>query len=372
VQDKAGNLDLIKLEDGSRTHLDQNPEAPQGMGVSFSHDSRYITWSRSCDQTQLEAIYIHDTKAADPAKATTQVTSGFYSDGDPTFDRKGEWLVFTSQRNFSPTYGEFDTTWIYNNSQVLMAVPLKKDFKLPWLPTSDEEGQKDDGRPAGGGGPGGGGPGAGGAGGPGGPPAGGGNPGDHVRLAGGPFELHGLTAGLLEDPGTRLHGGPHPKVLEGEGQIDDDQRPRDGSRHDLAVVDHLLERGGDRGGATGDDHRHTVPDEHAIHPRLVGEAAGGPVVGGDHRKRPAALPGRGQVEHGDPARRAGLGRHGGLLKNSAARPTESGGMLAVQESAAERGECTPAGMASNSCSPGCPGNPGRAGGVTLRRHGAAL
>jgi len=184
VQDKAGNLDLIKLEDGSRTHLDQNPEAPQGMSVSFSHDSRYITWSRSCDQTQLEAIYIHDTKAADPAKATTQVTSGFYGDGDPTFDRKGEWLVFTSQRNFSPTYGEFDTTWIYNNSQVLMAVPLKKDFKLPWLPTSDEEGQKDDGRPSGGGGPGGGGPGAGGAGGPGGPPAGGGNPGGRGRRRG--------------------------------------------------------------------------------------------------------------------------------------------------------------------------------------------
>ena len=99
------------------------------------------------------------------------MTSGFYSDSDPTFDRKGDWLVFTSSRNFSPTYSEFDTTWIYNNSQVLMAVPLKKDFKLPWLPTSDEEGQKDDGKSSGGGG----GAPAAGAGGPpaGGPPAGG-------------------------------------------------------------------------------------------------------------------------------------------------------------------------------------------------------
>jgi tricorn protease len=50
-------------------------------------------------------------------------------------------------------------------------VPLKKDFKLPWLPTSDEEGQKDDGKSSGGGG----GAPAAGAGAPpaGGPPAGG-------------------------------------------------------------------------------------------------------------------------------------------------------------------------------------------------------
>ncbi|MEY3142837.1 MAG: hypothetical protein RLY21_1330 [Planctomycetota bacterium] len=172
IQDKAGHIDLVKLEDCSSIRLDKNPEAPRSAPISFSNDSRWIAWSRSCDGSELDAVYLYDTKEADPAKARTQVTSGFYSDSDPTFDRKGDWLVFTSQRNFSPTYGEFDTTWIYNNSQVLMAVPLKKDFKLPWLPTSDEEGQKDDGRSSGGGG---GGAPAAGAGGPpaGGPPAGG-------------------------------------------------------------------------------------------------------------------------------------------------------------------------------------------------------
>ncbi|MCE2884743.1 MAG: PDZ domain-containing protein, partial [Planctomycetaceae bacterium] len=174
LQDKAGNIELVKLEDGATTLLDRNPEAPRAVDISFSHDSRWITWSRSCDTTELDAVYLYDTKETDPAKARAQVTSGFYSDSSPTFDRKGEWLVYTSQRNFSPTYGEFDTTWIYNNSQVLMAVPLKKDFKLPWLPTSDEEGQKDDGRPSGGGAPAA-------APGAGGPPAGGMPPGGRRR-----------------------------------------------------------------------------------------------------------------------------------------------------------------------------------------------
>ncbi len=148
LQDKSGNIDLVRLADGVTTHLDRNPEGPRPVDISISHDSRWIAWSRSCDQTELEAIYLYDTKETDAAKALTQVTSGFFSDSEPTFDRKGDWLAFKSSRNFAPKYGEFDTTWIYDNSTVLLAVPLKRDFKLPWLPTSDEEGQKDDAKPA--------------------------------------------------------------------------------------------------------------------------------------------------------------------------------------------------------------------------------
>ncbi|MFN9248340.1 MAG: hypothetical protein ACK6DS_14855, partial [Planctomycetota bacterium] len=144
IQDKAGNIDMVKLEDGSTIRLDRNPEAPNPVGISFSQDSRWIAWSRSCDTSELYAIYLYDTKEADPTKARTQVTSGFYADSDPTFDRKGDWLVYTSRRNFTLTESDFDSTWIYNKSEVVMAVPLEKDFKLPWLPTSDEEGQKDD------------------------------------------------------------------------------------------------------------------------------------------------------------------------------------------------------------------------------------
>ncbi|MFM2164010.1 MAG: hypothetical protein RL325_447 [Planctomycetota bacterium] len=182
IQDKAGHIELVKLEDGATTLVDTNPEAPQNVSISFSHDSRWIAWSRSCDTTELEAVFLYDTKAADPAAARHQVTSGFFSDSEPAFDRKGEWLAFKSGRNFNPSYSEYDTTWIYNNSTVLLAVPLRKDVKLGWLPTSDEEGQKDDPRPASGGGAPAAGPGAGGP--PaGGPPGGGGGGGRRRRGA---------------------------------------------------------------------------------------------------------------------------------------------------------------------------------------------
>jgi tricorn protease-like protein/C-terminal processing protease CtpA/Prc len=148
ITDKTGAIDLVKLEDGSVRRIDRDPEA-RSIGVSFSHDSRWMAWARSADDSEMEVIFLFDT-TAEGAKPL-QVTSGYFNDGDPVFDRKGQWLAYTSQRNFAPTYSEFDTTWIYGSSQALMAVPLKKDMPLAWLPKSDEEGQKDEAKPAAGG-----------------------------------------------------------------------------------------------------------------------------------------------------------------------------------------------------------------------------
>ena len=148
ITDKTGAIDLVKLEDGSTRRVDRDPEA-RSIGVSFSHDSRWMAWARSADDSEMEVIFLFDT--TDDGAKPVQVTSGYFNDGDPVFDRKGQWLAYTSQRNFAPTYSEFDTTWIYGSSQVLMAVPLKKDMALAWLPKSDEEGQKDDAKPAAGG-----------------------------------------------------------------------------------------------------------------------------------------------------------------------------------------------------------------------------
>ena len=194
IQDKAGRIERVVLEDGATTLLDTNPEAPRQVGISFSHDSRWIAWSRSCDASEMDAIYLYDTKEADPAKALSQVTDGFFNDSNPTFDRKGDWLAFTSQRNFNPSYSDHDTTWIYNDSQVLMAVPLKADFKLPWLPRSDEEGQKDDDKPASGGDS----PAA--ERGAGGPPAGG-PPSGGRRRRGAEVDASAFRSGLAQDDG---------------------------------------------------------------------------------------------------------------------------------------------------------------------------
>jgi len=50
-----------------------------------------------------------------------------------------KYLFFRTGRNlFAPSYSELDSTWIYANSSVLAAVPLRKDVLSPLAPRNDE------------------------------------------------------------------------------------------------------------------------------------------------------------------------------------------------------------------------------------------
>jgi tricorn protease-like protein/C-terminal processing protease CtpA/Prc len=120
---------------GTVTLIDRDPWG-SGMQPSWSHDSRWIAYQRSDKGNPMTHLRLHDTSTG----TSTQVTSGMFRDSSPTFDRKGDWLYFTSSRNFSsPRYEDLGTTFVYDNTGVLLAVPLRKDVKNPLLPRSDEE-----------------------------------------------------------------------------------------------------------------------------------------------------------------------------------------------------------------------------------------
>lgn len=137
--DKTGDAHRIDIERGERTtfaHSDRGvfPEP------SFSPDGRWITWSATTGDSMMPRIHLHDFDSGE----TKAVTSGMFNDESPVFDRKGDWLYFTSDRRFSPSYSSLDGTWIYDDSGVLVAVPLRDDVKSPWLAESDEEEWADD------------------------------------------------------------------------------------------------------------------------------------------------------------------------------------------------------------------------------------
>ena len=69
----------------------------------------------------------------------TPVTSPMFATTSPAFDRKGEFLYMASSRTFSPTYSDIDTTFVYRNSGVLLAVPLNSEVENPWKLKNEEE-----------------------------------------------------------------------------------------------------------------------------------------------------------------------------------------------------------------------------------------
>lgn len=102
--------------------------------VSFSACSRWMAYSRGQDNSN-DALYIYDTTT----NQSRRVTSAYYNDQSPVFDPVGNYLYFVSSRSFNPIYSDIDNTWIYTNTQVLMAVPLRKDVKSPLATRNNDE-----------------------------------------------------------------------------------------------------------------------------------------------------------------------------------------------------------------------------------------
>jgi tricorn protease len=139
--DQAMRINLFDFE--ARTNqvigrqLSMHHNELSRFAVGWSADSRWIAWAQDLDSGN-SAIALYDCKS----NAMQQVTSGFYNDELPVFDPDGKYLFFRTGRTFTPSYSELDESWMYANTAVLAAVPLRKDVLSPLAPRNDEEGDK--------------------------------------------------------------------------------------------------------------------------------------------------------------------------------------------------------------------------------------
>jgi tricorn protease len=134
--DSDGTLHLYDLESNTTKVVDTSPFGfwiGSIGGVDWSADSRWLAYSRAADDNAQTSIWIYDTTSGE----SQQVTSGFFADNSPAFDREGKYLYYASSRRFSPTYSDIDSSFIYEDSQVLVAVPLQADSERLWAPEHD-------------------------------------------------------------------------------------------------------------------------------------------------------------------------------------------------------------------------------------------
>ena len=128
VGDKAGRLCLVDAATGESKLIahevwGENPPSPH-----FSHDSSWIAYELSDETGRSSQVFVYDIESG----TSRALTSPAFASGSPTFDQTGEWLYFVSSQEFSPKYGSMDSTWIYDDSEVLMAMPLRADVKAAW------------------------------------------------------------------------------------------------------------------------------------------------------------------------------------------------------------------------------------------------
>ncbi|RMH11658.1 MAG: peptidase S41 [Planctomycetota bacterium] len=135
ITDKAGNIILVDVETGEQSVLDRDEWANQPR-VEWSKDSRWLTYAKTGPKSMSSAIWIYDIENGE----AHQVTSGFFNDTSPTFSRKGDFLFYTSNRDFvDPSYEDVGLSFIYDDTGKLIAVPLNEDVEYPWSIEADEE-----------------------------------------------------------------------------------------------------------------------------------------------------------------------------------------------------------------------------------------
>ena len=109
IIDKGGTMSLVDVESGDVTKVDQDPWANQ-PNPSWSHDSKWIAYEKGSDDSLMTSIWVYNTETGE----MHQVTSGFFADANPCFSSKGDYLYYTSNRNFtSPQYEDVGSTFVY-------------------------------------------------------------------------------------------------------------------------------------------------------------------------------------------------------------------------------------------------------------------
>lgn len=141
--DQTMRINLCDLDTGKVQVVDKGhfmfEDSLEAFRASWSPDSRWFAYPIDTpNQNSVVALYDTRTGQRQP------VTSPFYNAGDPTFDPEGNYLFLSTGQQFSPTYSDLDSTWVYTATTRLAALPLRKDVLSPLAPKNDLDAPKDD------------------------------------------------------------------------------------------------------------------------------------------------------------------------------------------------------------------------------------
>lgn len=125
--DRKNRINLLDVATKQVTVAVQDPMA-EIRDVTFSPDSKWLTYSRPANN-EHSIIYVYDIAG----KKEYPVTDKWYDSGSPVFSNDGKYLIFSSARDFNPTYGSLEWNHVYNNMGGVYLALLSKETPSPFL-----------------------------------------------------------------------------------------------------------------------------------------------------------------------------------------------------------------------------------------------
>lgn len=125
--DRKNRINLLDVASRQITTLLQDPLG-EPRGVTFSPDSKWLTYVRTGDN-DISVVYVYDLAG----KKEHAVTDKWYNSSAPMFSTDGKYLIFSSARDFNPTYGQLEWNHVYNNMSGVYLALLSKETPSPFL-----------------------------------------------------------------------------------------------------------------------------------------------------------------------------------------------------------------------------------------------
>ena len=125
--DRQNRIVVVDIASKQKHVVLQDP-AGEPRDVSFSPDSRWLTYSRIADN-DFSIVYIYDLAA----QKEYAVTDKWYSSDSPVFSEDGKYVVFSSARDFNPIYGQLEWNHVYNKMNRVYLALLSQETPSPFL-----------------------------------------------------------------------------------------------------------------------------------------------------------------------------------------------------------------------------------------------
>ena len=126
--DRKNRLVEVDVATKAKRTVMENP-AGEFRSVNFSPCGNWIAYTKSAEN-EMSVIYVYNLKTG----KEIAVTEKWYSSSSPVFSTDGKYIIFTSARDFNPTYGQLEWNHTYNNMNGLYMAMLAKGTASPLLP----------------------------------------------------------------------------------------------------------------------------------------------------------------------------------------------------------------------------------------------
>jgi tricorn protease len=126
--DRKNRINLLNVNTREVTTVLQDPVG-EIRGVSFSPDSKWLTYSR-IGGNDFSIVYVYHIAS----KKEYPVTDKWYESSSPVFSSDGKYLVFASARDFDPIYGSTEWNYVYDDMGGVYLALLSKNTPSPFLP----------------------------------------------------------------------------------------------------------------------------------------------------------------------------------------------------------------------------------------------